>query len=142
MPSVRLQHRLIEYEISPKKCWEVTNFKPGDKGYFLIRFAEGRKYLHRLSYQTFKGELIKKLLVRHLCNNSLCINPEHLEQGTDLDNNRDTIKSGNYIKDVCKNGHDLTEHDAFRLAKPRREGHSNYRVCRKCEKERNKNRGK
>ena len=47
---------------------------------------------HRLAYVEKHGmslEDIKGLVVRHKCDNPRCINPEHLEVGTQADNNAD-----------------------------------------------------
>ena len=40
----------------------------------------------------------KGKIIRHLCNNTLCINPTHLLIGTPQDNMDDMIKSGNSLK--------------------------------------------
>jgi hypothetical protein len=55
-------------------------------------------YLHRLSYCLFNGPIAVGLVVRHLCNNSKCVNPLHLKTGTQKDNIRDSIESGTRAK--------------------------------------------
>jgi hypothetical protein len=57
---------------------------------------------HRLSYLLFKGPLISGLQVRHLCNNKLCVNPDHLEQGTQHENAQDFVRTGWYQSDAWK----------------------------------------
>jgi hypothetical protein len=47
-----------------------------------------------LIYTQHFGDIPKGLIVRHKCDNRLCINPEHLELGTITDNNRDRAKRG------------------------------------------------
>lgn len=37
---------------------------------------------HRVSYETFKGPIPKGLTIDHLCRNTVCINPNHLEAVT------------------------------------------------------------
>lgn len=48
----------------------------------------------------------------HTCDNSICVNPQHIWPGTQSDNMQDCAAKGRlYHKppgDVCKYGHDLT----------------------------------
>lgn len=48
--------------------------------------------VHRLSYILWKGPITKAILVRHTCRNRHCCNPEHLELGTNLQNNHDKYR--------------------------------------------------
>lgn len=53
--------------------------------------------LHRLVYCQHNGtslSLIKGKVVRHMCDNPRCINPEHLELGTHKENSQDMVKRG------------------------------------------------
>ena len=63
-----------------------------DRGYAVV-WHEGKHCReHRLVYARTNGitmEQIKGLVVRHRCDNPACINPEHLEIGTQADNARD-----------------------------------------------------
>lgn len=54
------------------------------------------RLVHRVAYEAFTGRrLVRKSSTRHMCNNSLCCNPEHMiGNSTQLKNNRDTAKSG------------------------------------------------
>lgn len=50
--------------------------------------------VHRHVYQECFGEIPEGMVVRHKCNNTICVNPEHLELGTHIDNMRDRAISG------------------------------------------------
>lgn len=41
---------------------------------------------HRVAYKLYKGEIPKGLELDHLCRNTLCVNPEHLEAVTHYEN--------------------------------------------------------
>lgn len=50
--------------------------------------------VHRIVYQLATGESIDGLVVRHKCDNPKCINPDHLELGTSVDNVQDRNSRG------------------------------------------------
>lgn len=66
-------------------CWLWTGAK-NTLGYARFWFRGKNVRAHRLSYQHFKGEIEKNLEVDHLCQNESCVNPEHLEVVTGLEN--------------------------------------------------------
>lgn len=47
------------------------------------------KRAHRLSYELFNGESIRKYFVCHSCDRKGCINPKHLFRGTASENKKD-----------------------------------------------------
>ena len=72
-------------------CWNWNGQYNKEYGIF---FAFGKKMpAHRASYLFYKGNIELGLVVRHICNNKKCVNPEHLELGTHSDNAQDVIKS-------------------------------------------------
>ena len=55
-------------------------------GYGRIHFNKQDIGSHRYSYMIFKGEISKDLVIDHLCNNKRCVNPDHLELVTQIEN--------------------------------------------------------
>jgi hypothetical protein len=68
-------------------CWIFTS-KPSHAGY--PRFAYKGTYYnaHQFSYLIYRDDLIKGLIIDHLCYNKTCVNPKHLEQVTYSENSR------------------------------------------------------
>ena len=63
-----------------------------------IKLPCGKKYSstkHRRVHYEATGELPE--VVRHKCDNPRCINPEHLESGTYVDNMRDCTERGRQV---------------------------------------------
>jgi predicted XRE-type DNA-binding protein len=54
----------------------------------------GNVKVHRLMYELVNKQDITGLVVRHVCDNIKCINPDHLEVGTFGDNNTDRSERG------------------------------------------------
>lgn len=73
-------------EILDNGCWIYPSPTRGQ-----VRFCGSVIYVHRLSYILWYGlEIEPGLVIRHLCySNGKCINPEHLEPGTPLQNTAD-----------------------------------------------------
>lgn len=81
-------------------CWEWKGYK-GKKGYGIFTYSNGT-LAHRFSYLHHKGEIPKDMQVCHHCDNTACVNPEHLWLGTNRDNQIDCIKKGRAYRNSPK----------------------------------------
>ena len=72
-------------------CWLWTAgcLVNGGYGYLYIDGVQHRA--HRISYELFCGSIPDGLIVRHKCDVTCCVNPQHLILGTDWDNSQDKI---------------------------------------------------
>ena len=79
----------------------LTTASKDSKGYGIVYDSIRQKYLkhHRVVYCKHNSVALESIvgkLVRHMCNNTSCINPKHLVLGTALDNMQDRKKAGGY----------------------------------------------
>lgn len=84
----------IDFEVNENGCFICTTHKSGKRGY--PRMHE--KLVFRHVYEQMFEPLEEGDLIRHLCDNKLCINPEHLRKGTQFENVQDAIRNGKMPK--------------------------------------------
>jgi hypothetical protein len=117
-------------------CWlYVGDSVVGGYGRVVYR---GKKYLaHRVSYVANKGEIPYGKTIDHLCGQTCCVNPQHLEAVNHRVNNLRSASppSKNAAKTHCLRGHEYTEENTHRHKDGRRE-------CRTCIKTRATRRSK
>jgi hypothetical protein len=118
--------RFLKYiEVNNDGCWDWTGGT--NEKYGIFRF-DNKKLgeAHRFSYEFFKDIIPEGLEIHHLCNNHKCVNPEHLEIISHLEN----IKKGpNRHKTThCPNGHFYSPENT----RPTKGG---SKVCKICERE-------
>jgi hypothetical protein len=75
-------------------CWLWTGGTTG-AGYGIFTMSNRAKRsarsarAHRVSHELFNGPVPPGLVVRHKCDTPLCVNPNHLQVGTQQDNMND-----------------------------------------------------
>lgn len=63
-------------------------------GHRQMRVSGKKVLVHRLAYAATHGGIPAGLIVRHRCDNPRCVNPAHLEAGTQADNIQDMVSRG------------------------------------------------
>lgn len=108
-------------------CWEWTAATHGTGPYGA--FWDGTKLVqaHRWAYEFFMGKIPDGLTIDHLCRNTVCVNPGHLEPVTHRENNLrgGSMSAIHATKTHCIAGHPFDEKNT-RIT-PR-----GTRVCREC----------
>lgn len=97
MPAIeRLMARSVR---TPRGCLEWQGARRGTMGYSSLGNDRGKLpkmiYGHVLSYEHHHGAIPSGMVVRHSCDNPLCVEPSHLLVGTPKDNHADMDASGN-----------------------------------------------
>lgn len=109
-------------------CWEWTGALVRGYGRVNVQSLPSRRKVtalaHRVSYELLVGLIPDGLHLDHLCRNTRCVRPDHLEAVSQQENNRRARKTH------CLRGHPFDEANTYRR-KDR-----NERMCRTCHRER------
>ena len=76
-------------------CWNWTGAITST-GYGKIKVQYKTKLAHRHSYELLVGPIDTGLFILHSCDNKLCVNPEHLRQGTQSENIKEMHDKGRF----------------------------------------------
>lgn len=90
-------------------CWEWLGYRT-ERGYGRIGWRGRQAYTHRLMYELLRGPIGPWLTIDHLCRNTGCQNPWHMEQVTRAENTArsESASSRNRRKTHCPRGHEYT----------------------------------
>jgi len=91
--SLDIRANRLEYSINERGCWECVSHGKR-KGYALVNRNGAQIGAHRHVYQLKYGRLPGTLVILHKCDNPICINPDHLEPGTQKQNMADKMAKG------------------------------------------------
>lgn len=112
------------------QCW-VWQLKKDSEGYGSVKINHKNWLAHRAAYHWFVGPIPDGKTIDHLCRNTGCINPAHLEAVTMRENIlRGTGPGALAVRtNKCFRGHSLDDAEIlFRNGKPR------SRACVKCKR--------
>lgn len=133
-PPTTLERFLSKITISKNSfkgtsCWDwIASITPN--GYGKFWFGNKHSSSHRFSYLFWNGKLDDSLTIDHLCRNTKCCNPKHLDQVTQKEN----IQRGNTgkvprskrkLNTHCIRDHEFTEENTYVKS-------TGARGCRMC----------
>ena len=123
--------RFREQFVKSDGCWQWTGATQANGyGRFGLGGRNGKVVLaHRFAYEQYVGPIPDGLTIDHLCRNTSCVNPGHMEPVTREENAR---RGNPHVdKTHCDRGHELTPENVY--TSPSR---PTVRDCRKCRKAR------
>jgi len=80
--------------VTKSGCWEWQGAL--SYGYGMIMRNRQRLRVHRVSYELWCKPIPDGMVIRHSCDNPCCVNPSHLEPGTQAENVQDTVSRGRH----------------------------------------------
>lgn len=121
--------RILARSTHDHECllWQGERMK---NGYGAISWRNTKWLVHRAIWTAQRGDIPEDLTVDHLCRRRNCVNVEHLEVVTRVENSRrggglEVAWAKRRAKDRCKQGHPLSG-DNLRIDK------NGGRLCREC----------
>jgi len=113
-------------------CWEWTKGVTSG-GYGTIQINKKTRTVHSIMLELTGRIIPKGKCTDHLCRNTRCINPRHLEIVTFRENTKRGISpvAVNMKKKFCKNGHPFNKENTVLQRK-----NLKWRDCRICRKDR------
>jgi hypothetical protein len=120
-----------------RRFWSKVGFTEGCWIWLAGRFSEGYGAFffegqnvgaHRMAYELLVGPIPEGMQLDHLCRSRACVNPQHLEIVTQLENiKRGVRQNAQRNKTHCTQGHLLIGDNVLKTA--------GRRTCRPCRRE-------
>jgi hypothetical protein len=80
-------------------CWLWAGYQNG-YGYGVIWIKHKPTLAHRFSFEHHKQQKLGKMFACHKCNNTYCVNPDHLYAGTQKMNMRQAYDQGRFGRNL------------------------------------------
>ncbi len=131
-PAAERFRKLVDETVTAEGCHLWLGAKQAG-GYGRFLGADGRLVLaHRFAYTQAFGPIPADLTIDHLCRNTGCVNPAHMEVVTREENAY--RGNPNVGKTHCKHGHEFTPENTY--VPPSRPHVRDCRACRKANQQR------
>lgn len=143
----RSPNRLVPHKTAEERFWSYVDKQPEDVCWNWTGGVSSNGYggfwhdnttigAHVFSVFLRDGTLpSQELLVRHVCNNKLCCNPQHLVVGTPKENSEDMIRAGTSQRGVKNTNNKLKSDDVKTIYESRESitalAHK-YEVTKQC----------
>ncbi len=126
MPTTPVIDRLLAKVTYDHGCWLWTAAKDPN-GYGRLNVGNRSRLAHRVAFELLTRRLDGCESLDHLCRNTSCCNPLHLEPVTHAENmKRSSAGAWQRRKANCPQGHEYTA-ESTRIKQP-----GNRRECRQC----------
>jgi hypothetical protein len=104
--------RLVDRR-GPDECWPWTGRLQENRSGDLYGYFKRGLRANRVAYRLYCGAIPAGMVVRHRCDNTVCVNPAHLETGTQKQNVDDRYERGraNHVRGSNHGISKLTEAD-------------------------------
>lgn len=108
-PKPTVLQRFFSYVVITDGCWFWRGGMSGRRGqrYGTFNINSTGVMAHRFLYEQLVGPIPEGLTLDHLCRNTACVNPDHLEPVTNRENGLRgfTVAAVNARKTHCPEGH-------------------------------------
>lgn len=133
-----LYDKLVARTVKDGDCWTWTGATNQTRKYESSMrgevYANGEYWLaHRAMWFAARGPIPEGLCVCHSCDNSLCLNPEHLWLGTHKQNMQDMAakgRSSGTSMTHCKRGHPLSGDNLVQNLLTNKNPQRRCKICR------------
>ena len=125
-PQFRIQSHFWDKIEKTEACWLRRGTNRGH-GYGTMSIRNKTYYAHRFAYELLIGPIPDGLCLDHLCRNTLCVNPEHLEPVTNAENllRGQNPWAINARKTYCQMGHPYDKTNTY----VRPDGSRRCKIC-------------